>query len=138
MSCPRISMGRSPPEREVRLGALPSLYMVLAVPLFFELRKAFPAIRLHVFEGSAGQIDQWLANGFVDLGLPYRYGQMPQADVDPLVQISSCVMGAPGSALTEAPTLRFAMLDGTRSCFLARRAACAWLSTRWPGRQALR
>ena len=107
-----LEEGASRPSGEVRLGALPSLYMVLAVPLFFELRKVFSGIRLHIFEGSAGQIDQWLANGYVDLGLPYRYAHMPQSDVDPLVQISSYVMGAPGSELTDAPTVRFAALDG--------------------------
>jgi DNA-binding transcriptional LysR family regulator len=107
-----LQEGAQLPAGEVRLGALPSLYMVVMVPLFFELRKKFPAIRLQIFEGSAGQIDQWLANGFVDLGLPYRYGRLHRADVDPLVQISSYVMGAPGNELTAEPTVRFAALDG--------------------------
>lgn len=98
------------PSGEVRLGALPSLYMALSVPLFFELRKSFPTIRLQIFEGSAGQIDQWLANGFVDLGLPYRYARA-LTDVDPLVQVSSFVVGAPGSELVANPTVPFSALD---------------------------
>ncbi|MBK9133324.1 MAG: LysR family transcriptional regulator [Betaproteobacteria bacterium] len=105
----QLEGGSQLPGGEVRLGALPSLYMVLIVPLFFELREAFPAIRLQVFEGSAGQIDQWLANGFVDLGLPYRYAKS-QSDADPLVQVSSYVIGVPGSELTSEPTVRFAAL----------------------------
>lgn len=108
----QVQEGARLPAGEVRLGALPSLYMVVMVPLFFELRKTFPAIRLQIFEGSAGQIDQWLANGFIDLGLPYRYGKVHRADVDPLVQISSYVMGAPGSELTTESTVRFAALAG--------------------------
>ncbi|MCL4775005.1 MAG: LysR family transcriptional regulator [Burkholderiaceae bacterium] len=108
----QLNEGARLPTGEVRLGALPSLHMVLGVPLFFELRKAFPGIRLHIFEGSGGQIDQWLANGFVDLGLPYRYARTHQADVDPLVEISSYVIGRPGDELTAAPTVRFAALDG--------------------------
>lgn len=107
----QLDEAASLPSGDVRLGALPSLYMVLVVPLFFELRKAFPAIRLQIFEGSAGQIDQWLANGFVDLGLPYRYGKIERADVDPLVQISSYVMAAPGDELTAEPTVCFAALN---------------------------
>lgn len=107
----QLDEGARLPRGEVRLGALPSLYMVLVLPLFFDLRKEFPSIRLQVFEGSAGQIDQWLANGFVDLGLPYRYAKGVQADVDPLVQISSYVMSRPGDNLTAEPTVRFADLD---------------------------
>jgi DNA-binding transcriptional LysR family regulator len=109
----QLDEGARLPSGEVRLGALPSLYMVLGVPLFFELRKAFPGIRLQIFEGSGGQIDQWLANGFVDIGLPYRYGKTHQAvGVDPLVRVSSYVMGAPGGELTADATVRFAALDG--------------------------
>lgn len=108
-----LEEGARLPSGEVRLGALPSLYMVLAVPLFFELRKAFPGIRLQIFEGSAGQIDQWLSNGFVDIGLPYRYGKTRQGTgVDPLVQVSSYVLGAPGSELVANANVRFAELDG--------------------------
>lgn len=108
----QLDEGARLPSGEVRLGALPSLYMVLMVPLFFELRKTFPAIKLQIFEGSAGQIDQWLANGFIDLGLPYRYGKIAQPDADPLVQVSSYVLGAPGSKLTQNPTVNFSALDG--------------------------
>jgi DNA-binding transcriptional LysR family regulator len=108
----QLDEGTRLPSGEVRLGALPSLYTVLAVPLFFDLRKAFPGIRLQIFEGSAGQIDQWLANGFVDIGLPYRYAKTYQAGVDPLVHVSSYVMGAPSTELTANATVRFAALDG--------------------------
>ncbi|MDM0085383.1 LysR family transcriptional regulator [Variovorax sp. J31P179] len=108
----QLTDGARLPSGEVRLGALPSLYMVLCVPLFFELRESFPAIKLKIFEGSGGQIDQWLANGFIDLGLPYRYGTMRLAEVDPLVHVSSYVVGAPGSALTAEPTVRFSALHG--------------------------
>lgn len=99
------------PSGEVRLGALPSLYMVLILPLFFELRKSHPGIRLQIFEGSAGQIDQWLSNGFIDLGLPYRYAKTFQPDVDPLVQVSSFVVSRPDDELTANLTVPFARLD---------------------------
>ncbi len=108
----QLDEGAQLPSGEVRLGVLPSLYLVLCIPLFLELRRAFPSIRLHIFEGSAGQIDQWLANGFVDLGMPYRYGKTQQTDVDPLVEVSSYIAGWPGSELTVEPTVRFAALDG--------------------------
>lgn len=96
---------------EVRLGALPSMYMLLGIPLFEELRKNFPSIRLQIYEGSAGQIDQWLSNGFVDIGLPYRYGESFPPQVDPLLKVSSYLVGAPDTELTENPTVRFSSLD---------------------------
>lgn len=107
-----LADGARLPGGEVRIGSLPSLHRVLIAPLFFELRASFPDIRLRIFEGSGGQIDQWLANGFVDLGLPYRYGPTSRSDTDPLVQISSYVVGAPDSDLTEEPTVRFTALNG--------------------------
>jgi DNA-binding transcriptional LysR family regulator len=99
------------PHGEVRIGALPSLYMILGVPLFLEVRKRFPGIRLQIYEGSAGQIDQWVSSGFVDVGLPYRYGDSFSPQIDPLLQVSSYLVGAPGSELTKNPTVPFAKLD---------------------------
>lgn len=107
-----IDHNAAAPGGEVRIGALPSLHITLIVPLFEELRARCPGIRLRVFEGSAGQIDQWLATGFVDIGLPYRYGRSVPVDVERLVTVSSYLIGPPGDALTSAPTVRFALLDG--------------------------
>ncbi len=96
---------------DVRVGALPSLYLTLVVPLCFHLLAHLPRVRLHVFEGSAGQIDQWLVNGFIDIGLPYRYAKNI-ADAEPLVNVASYVMGPPGNPVTVTPTLPFRALDG--------------------------
>jgi DNA-binding transcriptional LysR family regulator len=107
----QLREGKRLPAGEVRLGTLPSLYSLLIVPLFFKLREVLPGVRLQVFEGSGGQIDQWLANGFVDIGLPYRYGKTISPDVEPLVHVSSYLMGVPGDDLIAQPTVRFAALD---------------------------
>jgi DNA-binding transcriptional LysR family regulator len=97
---------------DVRIGALPSLYLELIVPLFEELRSRFPGIRLHIFEGSAGQIDQWVATGYVDIGLPYRYGTKKTVGVERLVTVTSHLVGAAGDTLTRKKTMEFAQLDG--------------------------
>lgn len=106
-----LDEGVEAPSGEVRIGALPSLYLTLVVPLFKLLRHRMPGVRLHVFEGSAGQIDQWLTTGFVDIGLPYRYGKN-MADVERLVNVTSYLAGPPGDRLTSAKTIKFAQLDG--------------------------
>lgn len=61
------------PSGVVSLGLLPSISQILAAPLFEEVRREFPGIRLRIFEGFSGQIDGWLADGYVDIGLMSRY-----------------------------------------------------------------
>lgn len=95
---------------DVRIGALPSLAMILAVPLFRQLHRRSPGIHLHVFEGSAGQIEQWLVSGFIDIGVPYRYGR-GQADVEHLADVASYLVGPPRDRLTNRKTIKFAQLD---------------------------
>jgi len=109
--CEQVQKDSSRLSGEVRLGALPSLYMLLGVPLFLELRKNHPGIRLQIYESSAGQIDQWLSNGYVDIGMPYRYGDNLPATVDPLIKAASYLVGAPDSKFTENPTVRFSELE---------------------------
>lgn len=100
------------PFGDVRIAALPSLYLTLMVPVFFLMRKRFPGIRLHFFEGSAGQIDQWLVTGHVDIGLPYRYGATMISDGEPLISADSCLVGPAGDKLTLNPSVHFSKLDG--------------------------
>lgn len=99
------------PFGEVRIAALPSLYMILMVPLFFLMKERFPGIRLHFFEGSAGQIDQWLVTGHIDIGLPYRYGTAMIADGEPLISADSCLVGPAGDTLTLKKAVHFSTLD---------------------------
>lgn len=97
------------PAGEVRIGALPSLYLSLIVPLYFHLRQHAPRIRLRVFEGSAGQIDQWLAQGYVDIGLPYRYGK-DIGQAAPLVRVDSFLMGPPDNPFAREKSVSFRAL----------------------------
>lgn len=106
-----VEEGAKAPSGDVRIGALPSLYLSIVVPLFQTLRTRMPGVHLHIFEGSAGQIDQWLATGFVDIGLPYRYGKHV-ADVESLVTVSSYLVGPSKDPLTSGETVRFSQLDG--------------------------
>ncbi|MBI2313672.1 MAG: LysR family transcriptional regulator [Betaproteobacteria bacterium] len=66
------AVGRSP-SGVVSLGVLPSMMQPLVASLFEDLRKRMPGIRLRVFEGFSGQIERWIAEGHVDLGLLSRY-----------------------------------------------------------------
>lgn len=107
-----VSARASSPTGEVLIGALPSLYLALVVPLLAQQIAKFPGIRMHVQEGSAGQIDQWLTNGLVDIGLTYRYGRKVLADAERLVRVGSFLVGPPGDPLTRSKTIEFCRLDG--------------------------
>lgn len=107
-----LDQGIRSPRGEVRIGVLPSLYLSLIMPLFDSLRRRMPEIRLHVFEGSGGQIDQWLTSGFIDIGLPYRYGPRVPAGVERLATVSSFLVGPPGDELTQPTTIKFTKLNG--------------------------
>jgi len=65
-------LGRAP-SGGVTLGILPSMMLPLAARLFDDLRSRLPGIRLRVFEGFSEQIEQWVAEGRVDIGLLSRY-----------------------------------------------------------------
>lgn len=95
---------------DVRIGVLPSLYRHIGVPLFFAVRKRFPDVRLQFFEGSAGQIDQWLGLGDLDIGLPYRYEASTGPEGDAIIAADSCLVGPGGDRLTEPATVPFKAL----------------------------
>ena len=81
------------------------------VPLLGSQMARFPGIRLLVQEGSGGQIDQWLSNGLVDIGLTYRYGRKVASDTERLVRVGSFLVGPPGDPLTRGKTIEFRRLD---------------------------
>lgn len=100
------------PFGDVRIGMLPSLYRHVGVPLFFAVREKFPGVRLKFFEGSAGQIDQWLSLGDLDLGLPYRYETNTGPEGDAIISADSCLIGPANDRLTAADTVPFKALHG--------------------------
>jgi LysR family transcriptional regulator, nitrogen assimilation regulatory protein len=95
----------------VRLATLPTLSSPWMGRLFQQVRDAFPDIRLSFLEGYAEQIRSWLKNGQADIGVTLRYDGAPREGAHPLVHFDLHLCGAPGDALTRAPTVPFAALD---------------------------
>lgn len=98
------------PAGRVTLGLLPSLGPGLVGPLFAMLRSRHPGVQLKVLEGSSGQIDEWLADARIDIGILFRYGGSLAENEEPLAQVDSCLVGAPGDALTREPEVDVAAL----------------------------
>jgi LysR family transcriptional regulator, nitrogen assimilation regulatory protein len=99
------------PAGEVRLGFLPALSLPLVGALARQSRERYPLIRLHLFEGSNGQLQEWIDSGRIDLALMYRYGEV-KASVERVVGTAfAYLIGAAGDKVTREPTIAFARLQ---------------------------
>jgi LysR family nitrogen assimilation transcriptional regulator len=99
------------PSGEVRIGLMPSLADPLVTLLFRQTREHFPQIRLHLFEGSAGQLEEWLATGRIDAAALFRYSESVPRDEELLGSVDTYLVGPPGDRITSAATVDFARLD---------------------------
>jgi LysR family nitrogen assimilation transcriptional regulator len=99
------------PAGEVRIGLMPSVAELLVADLFQEVRAQYPGIRLRLFEGSNGQLDEWVQIGHLDMAVLYRYGQGARRNEDALFEVETFLVGAPGDPLANRPTVSFAELN---------------------------
>jgi DNA-binding transcriptional LysR family regulator len=100
------------PAGEVRLGVLAAPAASLLPPLYNQLRELHPAVRLHVLEGSTGQMDEWIAAGHVDIALVARQGSKLSSNEHPLAASHSYLVAAAGDPLVRNPTTEFSALSG--------------------------
>ena len=98
----------------VRLGVIPSAAHPLVTRLFEELQREHPGIRLEVAEAQGAELDAMLDAGVVDLAILFRYQRPSARDEQLLCAVHTFLVSAPGDALTAAPTLAFARLQGLR------------------------
>lgn len=94
----------------VTLALMPSLASSVIGRLFTFLREHHPGVRLKILEGASGKVEEWLADGFADLGLLYRYSQPLPAGELPLVTADAYLVGARGDRATATETVPFRML----------------------------
>ncbi|TXI22573.1 MAG: LysR family transcriptional regulator [Roseateles sp.] len=99
---------------EVRLGIIPSAAHPLVTHLFAALQQHHPAVRLNVAEAQGAELDAMLDSGAVDLAVLFRFSKPTGSDERQLGVAGTYLVSAPGDALTRAPTLNFARLQGLR------------------------
>jgi LysR family nitrogen assimilation transcriptional regulator len=100
------------PAGRVTLGSLPSITNPVAGKLLTDLRAQHPGIQLKILEGSSGQVEEWLADGRVDVAILYRYGRHLPEGEEALCTVESYLIGPRGDRLTQAETVDFAALNG--------------------------
>lgn len=101
---------RGVPAGDVRFGLLPSTVPVLAGALFTAVRKAWPQVRLHLTEGSSAQLEEWLAQGRLDLALLLREEEPAGADETVLRRLPLSLVVPVGHALAARRSVAFADL----------------------------
>jgi len=100
------------PSGEIKLGLLPNVATVIARQLFQEVKARFPRVRLVLFEGYTGQLEEWLDQGKIDIAVLFHYGRGIPANQDLLAKVDACLISGPGNRLTRHATVEFEKLDG--------------------------
>jgi LysR family transcriptional regulator, nitrogen assimilation regulatory protein len=100
------------PIGTVTVGLVPGVITPLTSLLFNRLREAFPRIRINVFEGYSGEIDNWLAEGRIDVGVLNRYRSAAQIRFQSLFAADVLLVGAAGSKHLKSDTIDFKALEG--------------------------
>jgi len=107
----QVSVSAGALTGDVRLGIVPSLNKSMVVPLLRHLRARAPGIRMRVYDGSAGQIDQWLVSGAVDIGVTYRNDPELPLNMEQLYTVDTCLVGAATDPLLKARQVTVHQLD---------------------------
>ncbi|HVB46832.1 MAG TPA: LysR family transcriptional regulator [Burkholderiales bacterium] len=94
----------------VNLGVLAGLSPALLTPLLYRVHDRFPGVRMSVREGLTHHVEEWLADGTVELGIIYHSRAMQRATDQPLLRTELHLMGAPGDRLTRRKSVRLAEL----------------------------
>ena len=99
------------PAGRVTLGLLPSIGGTLVRRLFSAMRTRLPQVQLKVLEGSSGQVEEWLADGRIDIAILYRYASSLPSHEVALATVDSYLIGCPGDRMTQGAEVPFAKLD---------------------------
>lgn len=96
----------------VNVGIVQSTARPLVNKLFQRTRVDYPGIRLRVIEGFSDYINEWLANGRVDVGILNRYGMDKPRTDEKLLIVDLLLVGPVGDELTAKKSVKFAKLTG--------------------------
>jgi len=95
---------------DVRLGLLPTFSYPLANKLYKNMRERFPRVQLHLYEGSNGQLTEWIGTGRVDIAILYRYDSVEESKVTVLGSSQACLISRVDDPLTSESEITFNQL----------------------------
>ena len=96
------------PRGHVRVAIQQSVSWPLVGHLYRRVATTFPGIRLEISEATMKQIDEWLRDGRIDVGVLSKLPQEAAAGEIPLFAPTMHLIGAPGDPQTRGRTIDFA------------------------------
>ena len=97
------------PSGGVSIALPPSTIGIVLPPLLNQLRSERPGIRLQIHEGFSDQVERWLAEGIVDIGIYSKYRE-GRADQTGLFLQSRLVLAGPADQMHLPAEIDFARL----------------------------
>jgi DNA-binding transcriptional LysR family regulator len=101
----------SAPAGSVAVAALPSTMQTLAPALYQYVRHHAPGIHLRIAEGFSDQVERWVSEGAVDIGLLSKYRALRAGQTDALFRARLVLIRASGHAPV-ATAIPLRELDG--------------------------
>jgi LysR family nitrogen assimilation transcriptional regulator len=101
---------RDNPSGTVEIGVVPGMSQPLISTLCARLRQQHPGIRLRALEGYSGQVEEWLANGRIELGVFNSYGRGAVRGAELLLQSRVAVVAPRGLFPDRGNEIPFAAL----------------------------
>ena len=103
-----VNQTRAAPRGLVRLATQPSVAWPLAGDVVERARARYPGIRLEIAEGTTRQIEEWIADGRIDLGLMSKQPQPAHAAAEALFSLPLVLLSKAGDAATRKRSVTFA------------------------------
>jgi LysR family transcriptional regulator, nitrogen assimilation regulatory protein len=93
-----IKDDRSPASGRITLGVPPAAGRILIPPFVARFQKAWPQTTLHMREGVASSLQEWLVEKRIDIAMLHNPPHLESLDISPLLNERMWVIGPPGAA----------------------------------------
>jgi DNA-binding transcriptional LysR family regulator len=107
---------RSSPSGAVDLGIVPGWAQPLVSLLVSKLMSDYPRIKLRVHEAYSGQVEEWVANGRVEVAVFNRYRRGVVRGAEAVSRTDMMLVGPKGHPLLARRDLPFRALSGVPMC----------------------
>ncbi len=105
-----VANARQAPRGTVRFAVQPSIGWPLVGDLVAAAQLRYPGIRLQVAEGTTRQIEEWLVEGRIDIGLMSSAPSSEQAEAETLFSLPLLLVGKAGGLPERKRTISFVQL----------------------------
>ena len=126
------------PVGVVRIGIIDSLADALCAPIYEELARLFPKVRLHLVSGMSGRVSARLERGELDIALFSENTRGRSGRGDGIARMPHVLISAPGDPLTAAQTIPFDHLHDIPLAIPGRPYAFHDVLEHWASRRGIR